>query len=528
MDPATALLIVSVGITAGKFIYHRLTEPQRAGPRSFVEAPRIEEGSPYPLIFGRCRVRAPVIAWVGNVQVWPGSNITGTPDGDVEIYHADMLVLLGIPMGTTNRIHSVFAGDVQLTDFSTIHTGDNVVPIGDLQGGGGFEWDLRRAAATSFNAVEGTGIQGGFVEFLNGNTSQTLVGESSPHDATTIAGERMAAAGLNPAEIPGYRGFLSAFLFGLHQPSGWDSDPSIGWCFGTSPQLPTLSFEASSYPFEQHYPAFVPTMVGDDWNPADVIAAVLCNGFGALGLDPSETLHYPSFRKAGETLLSEGHGYSRCFEAHTPAREIIAEVLRQIDGVLYEDPDDGLWHLRLVRPDYDPNTIPRITTANCERLESFTIRSLTDLPNAVRVMYTDRQAGYVERSAAAQNQANAVGQDGLVNEVQLSMPGVSNSTLASTLASRDLAALSFPARSCRAVVDRSFLDVNPGDAVAIVWPEYKITFAVFRVANVDRGAPSSNVIALDLIEDHFGVYRRKVDHKPTIAPFPTSVTTEVE
>lgn len=516
MDPATAALIVQGGIVLSRFVYNTwIKDEPKARPTEDFQINRSEEGSPVPLVFGKVRVRAPILAWAGPPSAVPGSTYSSALDDVPFLYTMAMYWVLGIGFpGGTQKIHRVWAGDIELVPGAF-----NVGPLSDLTGDGNNEHVGAGGYATlrtPDGVIDGGMYIGGAVEFLNGKSDQLLTDGVNP---LTVTASRMNAAGVPYNQMPGYRGCLSALFHNVV--AGFDAK----WSHGTSVTPRPYSFEVSSYPDGQLYPAFIPVKVGDDANPADVAAAILCDAYGKLGRTPNETLG-ASFKKAGETLLAEGHGYSRVIEERMSAADILLDIARQTDGVFYEDPATGLIAYKLIRADYDPNAIPRITPANCERLENFTIRAITNLPNMVRVTYTDRDEGYVERSATAQNQANAVGQDGLVNEVQMAFPGCSSSALAETLAARELAIASFPARSCRAIVDRSFIDVNPGDVVSIVWPEYKVSFAVFRVANVDRGGPDSNAIALDLIEDYFNVYRRKVTNLPPIAPFPTQGSIE--
>jgi hypothetical protein len=319
---------------------------------------------------------------------------------------------------------------------------------------------------------------------------------------------------------------MSAFL-------GYSSTSEVAgssrWTIGTAPTIPQYNFEVSSYPIIRFYPvggipadAFVPKKIGDDVNPADVIAAILVDEYGKLGLGTG-VLNQASFAKAGETLAAEGHGYSRSIEEDISAEDLLKEIIHQIDGAMYVHPFTGLWHLKLIRPDFDPNLVPRINPGNCVRIENFTLLSPADTPSTVRIQYTSRLDDYTPRHAMARDHANASGQPGGVREVEFRMPGVSNSTLAEKLAARELAAISRPLKTCSAVVDRSFLTVFPGDAVALDWPALHLSGVIMRVAAVDWGGPESNVVTLSLVEDYFFVYRKKVAQVTPVAPFPTHV-----
>src|SRR5262245_11472386 len=80
---------IAVGLfTLGEFVYHRWIEeapPPRVGAMAL---PGTDEGVVIPLVYGTCRVRAPVLAWAGN---W-FPEVTA-----VVTYHLNMLWLIGAP-----------------------------------------------------------------------------------------------------------------------------------------------------------------------------------------------------------------------------------------------------------------------------------------------------------------------------------------------------------------------------------------------------------------------------------------------
>lgn len=509
--------IIQAGILLGQFVYHRTRNPVVPPRDREVKLPQIGEGSIIPLIFGRCRVRAPVLSWIGDVQTSSGDVLTGVNAGTL-LYRASMFFTLGIPFENgLNRVHSMYIGEEELInrlDSPSPPVG-LFVQMDELIGDGGFEHDTRSCALVKDPVgvdLDTTPSAGGYVEYLNGNTTQNIVNPGTLA-ATTTLGERMVFD-VAAAEIPGYRGFMSVFLWGLNPST---ADPDVGFQFGMSPQIPAVSFEASSYPFD----ALTTDRIGLDANPADVIYHLLKDEFGKLGLDYT-LVDYTSFLACALTLYDEGHGYSRAIEEGSDGQTIIDEILTQIDGILYEDPSDGLAKLRLIRPDYDVATIRQINPDNCERIEDLAGGGWTNIPNKIRVVFTDRNGGYGEGSATAQNQANAVGQDGHVRELVLYFPGVCTQALADEIAARELSARSRPLTKMRASVDRFFWNTVEGDAVMVNWPQYNIANMVCRVVKVGRGSADSNAITLELLQDFAYVHRKIVYGLDAVAPFPGS------
>src|SRR5690606_36081762 len=145
-----------------------------------------------------------------------------------------------------------------------------------------------------------------------------------------------------------------------------------------------------------------------------------------------------SFRAAAVTLHAEGYGYSRCVEDFMSGDEILDEILDQVDGVRYIDPSTGKIKVRLIRADFNPAVVRQIDQTNCVSLDNFTVSGISDMPNRIRVRYTSRADGYQDRTAMVQNLANAAGQDGVVNEMELTYPGVCTAALAEQIAAREL------------------------------------------------------------------------------------------
>src|SRR5690606_2023783 len=125
---------------------------------------------------------------------------------------------------------------------------------------------------------------------------------------------------------------------------------------GTSQYIKTVSFIASRYPNalavtgDKH-------KIGDDAKPVCFIYEVLTNPGWGVGLQGSDTDRVV-FRQVAETIYDEGYGVSLLYNGSSSAKEVIADILRHIDGIMFSDPETGLVSLRLARKDYDLDSIP--------------------------------------------------------------------------------------------------------------------------------------------------------------------------
>ncbi|RPH65007.1 MAG: hypothetical protein EHM89_00260 [Acidobacteria bacterium] len=473
---------LAIGFMAGQYIYHRWIEekPHRPRPRS-LDIPNVDAGLPVPLIYGRCRVRNPIPVWCGTPGAVDDYTAVNYPLGS-SAYCMNMLFVVGIPFddgkGET-KLCGMWAGEKKFAGLNPL--------------GASVETDVISEISGSFGR---DGLVGSRIVYFDGNSSQDAL---DPWLDTYITN-------VTPDTIPGYRGYVTVLLFSN------DDTTADRWLHGASPTIPAYSFEVFSYRTGGGYPASYPyERVGDESNVMNVLYDLLRAKFGKLGYD-SSLIDIASFQAAAATLSSESHGYSRCIDSAEEADEHVMEILKQIDATLYEDASDGLIKIKLIRNDYDPNTIPHIHKDNGCELRGFAMGGWTSIVNKVRLVYTNRERDYQDDSETAQSPANAVGQDGQVNEEVISMPGVCTPALAAEMAARELAARSRPLMKCTAIVDRSFISVNPGDAVKVTWNKPDIAGIVFRVARVNRGTLENGAVELDLIQDYFYVFRGRIPH----------------
>ena len=188
----------------------------------------------------------------------------------------------------------------------------------------------------------------------------------------------------------------------------------------------------------------------------------------------------------------------------TTAKDLVLEILRHIDGVIYVEPTTGLLTIRLVRYDYDPEAIPVLDADSCT-VKSFARPSWGDLKNTVRIGYVSRDAGFIEKTAQAQDLAGIEIQGGEVSLQDLTLRGLSNSTTAQQAAARSLAALAYPLATITIDADRSAWALRPGAVFKLVWDPLGIAGMVCRVVRVGTGRLDSGKVEIEAMEDVFAV-----------------------
>jgi putative tail protein len=243
--------------------------------------------------------------------------------------------------------------------------------------------------------------------------------------------------------------------------------------------------------------------IGGDANPACMIYEILTDTSWGLGL-PASQIHVASFQAAGETLFNEGFGLSMILDATTPASDVVQEILRHIDGVLYLDHLTGLIAVRLARADYIVADLPLITADENTYDMQMKHRSWDETRNVIRIRYVDRSKNFTERVHQVQELANLTNRDGDLSVEDIPMPGISSERNAAIAAQRALKVLSGLPRQFTFRVNRQAWSLRPGSPFRLTWPDWGITDMPCRVSTIGLGSPGNSEIRVNAVEDVIG------------------------
>jgi len=474
-------------------VYHRSLheKPWKSEAPTEVKIPKTDAGTPVPLIFGRCRVRTPILSWAG-----PPSFETL---GGRKLLRQNLFLKLGRGFPhlsasslADNHIHSIWFGDGNKRT-SGLSAGLGVRKLEDLQGGGTPEDQVH-----SLEVVTGNVSIVGDVEFLNGRPDQFL---ESAGIATTFAATMMMSPPplgfIDPPElIGGFRNYMTMTLF---------QDP-LGFQWGDTESIPAIHVEASSY--GTNHPDLGPfAKIADEANPVHVIYVLM----KLCGITDAE-INMPSFVAAATTCRNEGLGYSRCISDADEAEEHILDIIKHVDGALYKNRWTQLWTIKLVRPDFDPATIFHVTKENCWELQGFAAGNWTNIPNSIEIVFEDRDRDYQDNSIPAQNQSNATAA-GARDTLVLEFRGACTLAISTIIAAREWAARTRPVAKCRAICDRRALTLGIADPVKVTMEAYNCAGRYFRVVNIEEGTLEDGKVAVDLLEDTSSyVWRGETPH----------------
>ena len=268
-----------------------------------------------------------------------------------------------------------------------------------------------------------------------------------------------------------------------------------------------------------------------DSNPADIIYECLVNTDWGMG-SPTSGVDTATFLAASQTLFDENFGLSFLWTQQTEIESFVGEVLDHIEAVLFVSPLTGQLTLKLIRDDYDVNSLPIFTPDN-SMVKKFGRKLYGETINEIVVTYTDPETEE-PLTTIAQDLGNISMQGGIVSDTR-NYYGVHSKVLAATLAQRDLRSAATPLASCEIEVNREAWNLLPGDVVKLNSPEDQIASLIMRVGPVDYGKPGDPTVRASLVEDIFSLglseftvppdnIINEPDVEPTVADFSLIMT----
>jgi hypothetical protein len=270
--------------------------------------------------------------------------------------------------------------------------------------------------------------------------------------------------------------------------------------FGTSNYLKPIAFVVRRCPDPLDQGAIA--NISGDANPAFAIYEILTSDYG-LSIDPA-TVDATAFIAAAETLAAEGLGISMQFDTQATADQLISEILRHCDGLVYVDPATGLWEITLARGGYDPSTLPELTVDSILGTPDFSRGSWEETSNRVGIKYIARAGNFTDALLSAYDPANiAVTQE--VRPQTIEFKGISNPASAALVAIRVLKTFTYPLAKLKVTADRSAWTFRPGGLFRFTWTPLGIADDVFRITRIGYGELTDGKITIDAVEDIFGI-----------------------
>jgi hypothetical protein len=317
----------------------------------------------------------------------------------------------------------------------------------------------------------------------------------------TLSAQQAGFLGLTPATAPGYRNVTSLwFRKDFSIPPGIYDGRRQGFYWGTQPVVPEVNVQVTRLP-RQLNSAFAQIGLTPDANPAHIIFECLINDDWGRGV-PISAIDLDSFNEASETLFNEGFGLSLMWAQQSNIDSFIQEILDHINANFFLDPRTGLLKLKVVRGDYDPDTLREFGPDDLI-VTSFQRESLSETINELVVTWTN-PINEQEETVSLQDLANITIQGSIVSD-SANYYGIRNRDLAMAVCARDLRHRAYPLAKVEISCNRKAWDLNPGDVFKLNYPEYGIETIILRVTNINYGAVGNPQIDITAVEDIFGL-----------------------
>lgn len=244
--------------------------------------------------------------------------------------------------------------------------------------------------------------------------------------------------------------------------------------------------------------------INGDANAACAIYELLENTSWAAAVN-SGAVDINSFIAVADTTHGEGLGVSMIVNNARSATDIIADILRHIDGVLYSDVETGLLTLALARGGYNIEELPKFTEDDDVSSFSYSRGSWSETKNVVFITYTDRSEDFTQRSIPYRDTANIQGRGGIVDADEVPFLGFSNANAALKRGAVAAKVLGYPLLTGKLALNGRARKLRPGSVFRLDFPSEGISDIVLRVTRINYGDIRGNRIELDCIEDIFAV-----------------------
>jgi hypothetical protein len=238
-----------------------------------------------------------------------------------------------------------------------------------------------------------------------------------------------------------------------------------------------------------------------DMNPAHILRElVLSPDTGGSGIEATAGT---SWTAAADVLYDEEFGLSDVWNTPANRQEFKQRIERHIDARVFQDRRTGLWEIKLIRDDYDANTLPVFDQSNVSLWEQVNFPEAFNLPNQLTVVYNN-PAQDEKASVTITDPARVLAVGRIIPEKN-DYSAVQKASLASRIAQRDLAALSSPLINGVFVTPNLPVDLNLGSPIKINNPRLGIINRIVRIQEIDDGDGRQNAVRVRFLEDRFAI-----------------------
>lgn len=443
---------------------------------SNVEVPQTKEGRFYGVIFGTPkRVMSPTVAWWGGVYVEPiRRHFTYNKWGNNKrkYYYIGYNYYVGVHFklchGPIDGVKQIGSGDKVAWPNMSVPTqmAPDGVTSSYIEAGGLFGGDER-----------GGGIKG-YIDIQYGSSTQTVNGYLS-----TMLGSNISAS----------RGIVSVIAACVRM--------------GTNPQLKPWWFLCKRTDIlDDGSPQWYLSKadISGDLNAAHILRECYTNTKWGLGYSVS-LIDETSWAAAADTLYTEGFGLSRYwYDENEDIEDLIDDIKRTINGTIYQDPETGLFVLKLARDDYVVDELESFDESDIEDIDDFFRPVPGEIPDVVNVRITDVMNNSVT-PIPDHDIAMMDVQGGKSISLDMDFLAVTKPALGGKIAARERQQATSMLAPMTIKGKRTMSHIRPFDVFKITYGPLKIVQLVVRVMDVDYGTLKRGQVILHCTEDVFAM-----------------------
>lgn len=238
-------------------------------------------------------------------------------------------------------------------------------------------------------------------------------------------------------------------------------------------------------------------------NPVHIIYEALTNRAWGLGRDRSLFLD-EAWRKAADQIYDEKFGLCLRWGRQDTLMSFVQTVIDHIGCAVYVDKFTGKFTIKLIRNDYDADSLPVVDTdSGLLKIDEATNASIYNLINEIVVVGHNPVTN--EDFQVRSHNLALIQTQGAINSDTREYPGLPTPELGNIIAQRDLKAASTNVRRFTLVVDRRLWHIQPADVFKLRDPTSRgIETVIVRVGNVEESGQADGSIKITAVQDVFG------------------------
>lgn len=239
-----------------------------------------------------------------------------------------------------------------------------------------------------------------------------------------------------------------------------------------------------------------------DMNPVHILREVLLSPDGGGTGNGAEA--GSTWEAAADTIYDEGFGISIGWRGGTDRVDFKKEIERHIDARSYIDRRTGLWEIKLIRDDYDEETLPVFDTSNVASWSNINFPQPGSLLNQLVVVWNAPEKSE-QTSLTISNPARIRMNGSQVFQEKVEYLGIQREDLAGRVAMRDLSARSAPLVTGEFVCKNFPTDLNLGSVIIVHNPRLGLFNKIVRVTEIDDGNIRDSAVRVKFLEDRFAI-----------------------